>query len=314
MVQAVGLWDFGGTEVLEVLDVVTRTPVADEVQVDVVAATVNPTDTLLRSGVLAPTMKDLYPPYIPGMEFAGFIHRVGDEVTDLQVGQPVMGIVNPRRQEGGAMNQRVVVSAKSVFGLKASEALIEAATVPMNGITALKAIEASQVSAGGTILITGSAGAVGGYVIQLAKHLGLRVVADSSEADRELVSGLGADYIVPRGAGMRDAALALMPEGLDGLIDAAVLGQQAWDVLREGAVAVSLRGRPANRDPRVEHRWISVSDFVHDAQSLHQVGELYEDGVITARVAKVMPMTEVASAHELLAAGGLRGRIVLRMN
>lgn len=312
--KAVGLWNFGGPEVLETIDVVTPQPDETQVQVTVVAATVNPTDALLRSGRQASALKDLYPPYIPGMEFSGFISSVGDPLSDLKIGQPVMGLVNPRRREGGAMNQSLVVPVSSIVSIPEDTSAVNAATIPMNGITALISVQALQLKPGDKILVTGGAGAVGGYAIQIAKHFGLRVITDSSEADQELVRSLGADEVVPRGEGMVAAVARLAPKGVAGAIDGAVYGQKTWDTVSDGAICVSLRGMPANADPRIQHAPLSVTNHVEDSEALKQVAQLFAEGVLTARVAKVLPMSQATEAHELLAVRGLRGRIVLRLD
>src|SRR4051812_24823833 len=93
-VLGVGLMDFGAPDVVSTVDLPEPVAGPGEVVVKVVAATVNPTDTLMRSGQYAAGMTDLEPPYVTGMEFAGYVHEVG-EGSPLTVGQPVMGVVNP---------------------------------------------------------------------------------------------------------------------------------------------------------------------------------------------------------------------------
>ncbi|NDU74002.1 hypothetical protein GWI34_15345 [Actinomadura sp. DSM 109109] len=76
---------------------------------------------------------------------------------------------------------------------------------------------------GATLLVTGAAGAVGGYAVELAAHRGLRVVATASATDENLVRGFGAEMFVPRGAHVGDAVRALVPGGVDGAVGAALL-------------------------------------------------------------------------------------------
>ena len=119
-----------------------------------------------------------------------------------------MGIVNPRRPGGGALAEYVCVPSASVAVLPKTVDLVEAATIPMNGLTAKMTLEALDLPPGAVLLVTGAAGAVGGYLIQLAKHAGLRVVADARDPDRELLLRLGVGEVVPRGKGMFPAVRA----------------------------------------------------------------------------------------------------------
>ena len=179
-------------------------PVANggEVVVKVVASPVNPTDIMMRDGRQAALMSDLEPPFIAGVEFAGHVHSLADDVSGLAVGQPVMGIVNARRRAGGAHAQFVCVPVASLAALAPAIDLVEAATVPMNALTARMTLEALSLPRGGSLLVTGGAGAAGGYVIELAKRAGLVVIADAKDTDTDLLRRLGADHIVPRGDGM----------------------------------------------------------------------------------------------------------------
>jgi NADPH:quinone reductase-like Zn-dependent oxidoreductase len=282
-----------------------------EVVVRVSAATVNPTDTLMRAGKQVAMMAGLEPPFVAGMEFAGHVHAVGAGVSALAVGQPVMGLVNPRRPERGAHAEFVVAPVVSVVALPPSIDLAEAATVPMNGLTALMAIEALGLARGASVLVTGAAGAVGGYVIQLARHAGLRIVADAKPADVDLVRRCGADEIVPRGEAMPAALRQLHPQGVDGLVDAALLGERAAGHVRDGGVAVTLRKANPIVDPRLTVRHVSVTDRVDDGAALQRVAQWLRDGVLTPRVAARLPLAEAAQANRLVEQGGLRGRVVL---
>ncbi|MCU1566800.1 MAG: NADP-dependent oxidoreductase [Pseudarthrobacter sp.] len=309
--KAVGLQTFGGPDVLSVVDVPDPLPTLGRAVVRVVAATVNPTDVLFRSGQQSSSMTELSPPYIPGMEFAGYVHAVGDHGTTLEVGQPVMGIVDPRRPEGGAQTELLSASLNSLVPLNESVDLAEAATIPMNGLTALKALEALGLAAGEVVLVTGGAGGLGGYVIQLAKHAGLKVIADAKETDRALLQRLGADEIIARGPAMAQAVRDLMPKGVDGLIDAAVLGGRAQALVRDGGICVAVRSSQPADDTTVRHHTVSVTKHAEDSAALRELGTLFADGVLTPRVAERLPIGMAAKAHRLLEAGGLRGRIVL---
>jgi NADPH:quinone reductase-like Zn-dependent oxidoreductase len=256
-------------------------------------------------------MAALAPPYIPGMDLAGVVHELGDQVAGLQVGQPVMGIVDPRRPEGGAQAEYVVLPAASVVPV-AGRDLVEAATVPMNGLTAMMAIERLEASPGQVVLITGAAGAVGGYAVQLAHLAGLTVVADCKEEDAILVRNLGVDHLVPRGGGMAAAVRGLFPDGVDGLIDAARIGPTAAAMVRDGGTAIRVRSSDAG-DERLRSRFVLVGERLGDTAALRRLAELLDAGTLTPRVAARLPMDRASEAHRLLEKGGLRGRLVLEL-
>jgi NADPH2:quinone reductase len=309
--RAAAFHQFGGPEVVRVTELPTPSIGSGQVLVRVVAATVNPTDTLMRAGKQAALMGGLEPPFVAGMEFAGFVHAVAPDVSAPVVGEPVMGLVNPRRPERGAHAEYVVAAAGSVAALPASADLVEAATVPMNGLTALMVIEALDLPRGASVLITGAAGAVGGYVIQLAKGAGLTVVADAKPQNVDLVRGLGADEVVLRGDAMDAALRRRWPQGVDGLVDGALLGGRAAALLRDGGVAVTLRRANPIVDPRLTVRHVSVTDRVDDSAALQRLAQLLRDGALTPRVAARLPLAEAAQAYRLVEQGGLSGRVVL---
>ncbi|MFO7190654.1 NADP-dependent oxidoreductase [Thermocrispum sp.] len=308
-VRAVGFRAYGGPEVLEVVSLEPEPLGADDVRIQVAASTVNPTDVVRRAGQRAtggrPETVD-----VPGMEVAGLVTEVGARVTSVGVGDRVMAIVAPAGEHGGHRAD-VVVPAVSVVRSPSNLSDVEAATIPMNGLTALHALDAMNLSAGDVVAVTGAAGAVGGYVVQLAKHAGLRVVADAAENDRELVASLGADVILPRGPGFAAAVRERFPHGVDGLADAAIQNAEVLDAVRDGGTVTTFRRYTGDGTSRIRVVPISVLEVAERTDLLERLREHAEAGVITARVNEVFPPEEVAKAHRLLEAGGLRGRLVL---
>lgn len=303
--------EFGGPDVLRLSELPDPAPRAGEVMVRVVAATVNPTDTMMRAGRQAALMTSLKPPYICGQEFAGFIHRVADGVSPFAVGERVIGIVNARRQAGGAYAQYVCVPASSVARLPAGIDLVEAATVPMNGLTAKLCIDAVDMPRGSTVLVTGGAGALGGYVIQLGRNAGFTILADGKDADADLLRRLGAHDVVPRGEQMEAALRRRHPDGVDALVDCALLTDRAAALVRNGGRAVMLRRSNPISDPRLNVRYVNVFDAADGTAALAQLVQHVSTGVLTPRVATRLPISQAAEGHRLVERGGLRGRVVL---
>jgi NADPH2:quinone reductase len=308
--RAVGLDEFGGPGVLHVVELPVPEPQAGEVRVRVAAATVNPTDVLFRSGRQLARMAGMTPPYIPGMEFAGAVDLPGPGV-DLRPGSKLMGIMQPRSERGGAQAEFVVASAQSVVPIPGGIDFAHAATVPMNGLTALMAVQAANVLPGEPLLITGAAGAVGGYCVQLAKAGGMTVLADAKEQDELLVRNLGADYIYRRGPHLADAVRARWPAGVAGLIDAALMGPIVYAVVESNRRVVALRATGPDPAGRLQVSDVSVTEQASNTAALRKLADLTAQGVLTPRVAQCLPMGAASQAHELLAAGGVRGRLVL---
>ena len=187
--RAVGITAPGGLEVLSVIDRPVREPGPGEVRVAVKAAAVNPTDIGLRTAGAS----GLPAPWTPGMDAAGTIESIGEDVERLRVGEEVMAAVSPRRPEGGAQIELLVVPQASVVPIPEGATLAQAATLPMNGLTAKLGLELLGLGADQTLGVTGGAGLLGSYVVALAKELGVRVIADAKPEDETLVRQLASD-------------------------------------------------------------------------------------------------------------------------
>ncbi|MFE6621084.1 NADP-dependent oxidoreductase [Streptomyces sp. NPDC057740] len=308
--KAVGLIQFGGPEVLQVLDLPVPEAGPGEIRVRVRAATVNPVDVLVRRGIAF--VSDAEPPYVPGMDAAGVVEQIGEGTdTDLQVGDQVMAVLVVSGTHG-AYAEQVVVPAESVVRAPAGLTSIEASTLPMNGLTARMALDLLELPAGATIAVTGAAGAVGGYAVQLAKADGLRVIADAAPQDEPLVKELGADVVLPRGAEFPELVRQEIPEGVDGLVDTAGISGTAVRAVRDGGrVASSVGGVQVPEERGIETRNTFVPQYAREHAKLDRLRQLTEEGRLTPRVARTLAAEQAVEAHRLLEAGGLRGRVVL---
>ncbi|MBC6459030.1 NADP-dependent oxidoreductase [Actinomadura sp. HBU206391] len=308
--RAVVVRAFGGPEVLEVADVPVPVAGPHQVLIRVEAATVNPVDLATRSGVLA--QAGLMPARDMigiGWDVAGTIEAAGPGVTGLVPGQRVIGLSDRLDVPLGTQADHAVLDADAVTGAPAGLSSAEAATLPLNGLTAAQALDRLDLVPGRTLLVTGAAGAVGGFAVQLAAARGLHVVAVAATEDEPLVRDLGAELFVPRTARLGEAVRALVPGGVRAALDAVVIGAAALDAVQSGgafAAVVSGAAPPPLRGTRVFNHWIRA-----DATRLSDLVALVEKDALTLRVAGAMPLDEVATAHRSLAEGGLRGRLVL---
>ncbi len=309
--RAVGVVSFGGPDALETVELPDPEAGPGEVRIRVHAATINPTDTGLRSGARAAQLKDIPPPYVPGMDAAGVLDQIGEGVsTALQPGEHVMAIVVPTGSHG-AYSELIVVPAESVARVPAGSSDAEASTLPLNGLTARMAMDALDLQPGQTLAVTGAAGAVGGYAIQLAKTEGLRVVADAAPADEQLVRDLGADIIVARGPEFADRVREAIPEGVGRVVDAAVLDQLVVPAVRDGGGIATVRGYRGEEERGITFHPVFVRNYAREQVKLDRLRELVEDGRVTLRVAAVVPAERAPETHRRLEAGGTRGRLVL---
>ncbi|KAE8764388.1 NADP-dependent oxidoreductase [Georgenia thermotolerans] len=310
--RAIGVTQFGGPDQLEVVNLPEPHAGPGEVRVRVRAATVNPTDTGLRAGLRAQALEQagLRPPYIPGMELAGEIDEVGDGAPWCP-GEQVMAIALPVSPHGGAYAEQVVVPAAQVARVPVGTDLVRAATVPMNGLTALLALDGLGLRTGQTVAITGAAGALGGYAVQLAKARGLRVVADASERDEELVRSLGADAVVRRGPDVVARLRQVVPEGVPGLVDASVQLTEVVPAIADGGTLAVVRGWDGEPGRGIRLHRVMVAQVAGRTDWLDELRRDVEEGRLTPRVARTFPAEQAPEAHRVLEAGGTRGRLVL---
>lgn len=298
----------GGYEVIEILQRAVRAPAAGEVRIAVKAAAVNPTDIALRERGAG----DQASPVTPGMDLAGIIESVGPGVTRLHVGEQVMAAVAPRRAEGGAQARYVVAPAGSVVAVPPGVSLAEACTLPMNGLTALRALELAGLTKGQVFAVSGGAGLLAHYAIAAAKRQGLKVIADAKPEEAALVSGYGADVVVERGAGFAQAVRRAAPAGADALLDTALLAEKSFAAIRDGGVYLPVRGwgdKPSERGVKIKP--VFVVEVLERTDWLELLSAMVTDGQIKLRVTGQYQPEQVADAQRALDAGGLRGRPVI---
>src|SRR5258708_2734311 len=246
--KAVVVEKYGDPDVLTLVDIPAPHAGPGEVRIRVYAAAVNPADRMFRAGDLdAALTPDVPRPLRPGMDLAGVIDEVGVGTdTKLRRGDHVMAMVNPIDKSGGAYAEYVVLPAEQVVRAPAGADHVHAATLPMSGLTARRAVDVLALPEGSWVAVTGAAGAVGGYAVQLARADGLHVIADASPNDAELVRNLGAEVVVERGDDVAQRIRQALPQGVDAAIDAAVLGWQIEPAIRPGGQLAAVRraGQP----------------------------------------------------------------------
>ena len=306
--KAITYEGLGGPEIIKIVERAVRLPEADEVRIRVKAAGVNPTDGLLRK--IENSMVNF--PVVPGADAAGVIESVGPGVSRFKVGQDVMAALTPYRPDGGAQATYIVVPAASVVPMPKGTTFEQAAGLPMNGLTALRAIDLTELKAGQVLAVTGGAGVLAHYTIAAAKKLGLTIIADAKPEENDLVRSYGANFVVEREDGFTDAVRRQFPEGVDALIDTAILATKSFPAIRDGGIYIAVRRlSDISKERDIQIKMVWVPDVLENTKGLDFLREMVESGEIELKVAGVYAPEQVADAQQALAAGGLRGRPVI---
>lgn len=305
----------GGPEALEIVEVPVPTAGPGQVRIRVQAAGVNPVDGFVRGGGAAQIGLTPKRDSIGiGWDVAGVVDEVGAGVSDFAPGDAVIGLSDRLNLPTSGYAEQIVLDTRAIAIAPRGLSPERAATLPLNALTAAQALEALGLEPGATVLVTGAAGAVGGYAVELAVIRELRVVGTAAEADEELVRGFGAEWFVPReatdgGVALGQAVRALVPGGVDGVVDAAVLDMAAHDALRNGGSFVTVVAGSTVfplRGTTVHPQFVDA-----DGGQLAELVAHAEAGRLTPRVAETFPLDKAVLAHQRFAEGGLRGRLVL---
>ncbi|HXJ53320.1 MAG TPA: NADP-dependent oxidoreductase [Burkholderiales bacterium] len=298
---------YGPPEVLEYGELPDPMPGPGEVLVDIHAASVNAADWKQRAGQY-PSKVSL--PHIPGRDFSGVVAALGKGASDFKPGDAVFGVcVVPAESayaEKIALNQEIVARKPERFSH------VECAAAGLAALTALISVEDTlQLKAGETVLIHGGAGGVAGFGIQLAKHLGARVISTASASNHDYVRGLGADVVIDYRA--QDFTRAV--SNCDAVFDTVggdVTGR-SFAVLRPGGRLASIAGgAQAPASPRADVASLRPS-VGRSRRHLERVTALMESGALRLPEISLFPLSRAAAAHQVSEARHLRGKLVLQV-
>jgi NADPH:quinone reductase-like Zn-dependent oxidoreductase len=257
-------------------------------------------------------------PYILGSDGAGKVAAVGPGVTRFKVGDSVYAYCwdNPK---GGFYAEYVAVSANCVAPLPKNLTLDNAGPLGASGLTAMSGIDRTlRLQPGETVIIHGASGAVGTLAVQIAKLRGARVLATASGDDGvALVRQLGADVAIDgRRGDIVAAARGFAPDGVDAILGLAggEALERCMDALRDGgrmAFPNGIGSAPQAR-PGIE---ITPYDAIHEpqAQQMLQLNQIVEARKFEVPIPAEFALADAVRAHERVAAGGVAGKIVLRI-
>ena len=278
-----------------------------EVVVDIHAASVNGADWKVRSGESYPQTKF---PYVLGRDFSGVVSAVGEGVEDLAVGDPVFAVCDMGQE--GAYAEKIAIKASIVARKPASISHVDAAALALAGLTALVSIEDTlKLRAGETILIQGGAGGVASIAIQLAKHIGARVITTASAANHAYLRGIGADQIIDYN--VQDFTKTV--SGCDAVFDTVGgdVTQRSFAVLKPGGRAAFIAsGAQAPKPARGEVQSLRPQ-VGRDRPHLDRIVELVGKGALRVPEITRFPLSEAAAAHKVSQARHFRGKLVLQV-
>jgi NADPH:quinone reductase-like Zn-dependent oxidoreductase len=305
--KALQFHQYGDPGVLAVDEIDRPSPGAGQALVKVAGTSFNPVDATFRAGFMQQAVP-LELPHIPGIDVAGTVESLGEGATGPAVGTAVFGFL-PMNANGAAA-EYALAPAEILASAPTSIPLADAAAVPAVALTAWQALhEHAALRSGQRILINGAGGGVGHYAIQLANLLGATVIATASPRSRDSVAAAGPDQIIDHtttnvveATGPVDVVLNLIRTDDAAMAD--LVG-----VVVPGGVLVST-GSPANEDAERKVRTISMR-VRSDAAQLAEIAALIDAGTVTVDVRGRYPLTKAAQVHELSAAGGLSGKVVI---
>jgi NADPH:quinone reductase-like Zn-dependent oxidoreductase len=309
---AIAVPEFGGPDVLELRDVPIPQPRPEQLRIRVCASTVAKIDISTRNGAIS--QAGLLGPHHDiglGWDVAGTVDAVGDGVGRFGVGDEVIGLRDLLFVFPGAHAEYVILHESALANAPRKMTYVQAATIPLAGLTADRGLALTGVGPGQTLLVTGAAGGVGGFVLELARLRNVRTIAVAAPEDETLVRGLGANEFVARTDALGEAVRHLVPSGVDAVIDTALIGIAAHEALRGGGTFVALVAPFA--PPAIRGTNVVVQEVYADGARLAELSALAEAKQLTVRVAQRIPLAEAAKAHRLVEGGGQRGRIVLEV-
>ncbi len=298
---------YGGPDVLHLAEVPVPKVGPGEVRLRVRAAAVNPVDWKIMAGGLDGLM-DAHFPVTAGWDVAGVVEQVGIDVPEYAVGDEVVAYARKDDVHAGTFADYATVPVRTAAPKPASLTWEQAAGLPLAGLTAYQSLVRLHVGEGDTVLVHGASGGVGGFAVQIARHLGARVIGTGGPSSQDRIRDLGAEPVT-YGEDLVGQVLELVPGGADVVVDyvGGVL-DVTTGVLAEGGRHASIAD-----DSVVEAggEWMWVRP---DAADLARLGELVDAGALDVTVAATFPLEEAADAFRLSQEGHTRGKIAVRVS
>jgi NADPH:quinone reductase-like Zn-dependent oxidoreductase len=298
----------GGLDVLRYGDLPDPVSEAGQVLVDIHAASINGADSKVREGGAYTTVSKF--PYVLGRDFSGVVASLGTGVTDFRVGDAVFGVLAAGRD--GTYAEKVAEKAAILCRKPSTLSHVEAAALALVGLTALVSIEDTlKLKPGETILIQGGAGGVAGFAIQLAKHVGARVITTTSAANRDYVTTLGADQVID----YNREDFTKVVTNVDAVFETVGgdVATRSFAVLKPGGRAAFIASggtAPVSPRPDVQSLRPAVG---RDRPHLERILELHAAKAIRVPEIRVFSLRDAAEAQRISEGRHFRGKLVLEV-
>jgi len=304
--KAVYIEQFGGPEVVKYGDLPDPTAAPGQVVVDALAASVNGADWKVRAGHYG---KPAFP-LVLGRDFSGVVSAVGDGVADLRIGDEVFGVLEAGRE--GAYAEKIAIGAAIVAKKPSGLSYVDAAALALTGLTALCSVEDSlKLKSGETILVQGGAGGVASFAIQLAKHLGARVITTGSAANLPYLRDIGADQVID----YNTTDFAKVVSNCDAVFDTVGgdVATRSFEVLKPGGRAAFIASGAKAPTPERSDVTALRPAVGRDRPHLDRVAALYQKGVIRSPEVTLYKLSEAVEALRVSEARHFRGKLVFKV-
>jgi NADPH:quinone reductase-like Zn-dependent oxidoreductase len=307
--KAIRIHSYGGADVLVWEDAPMPEIGSDDVLIRTVATSVNPVDWKFREGYL----KGMIPPRFPlilGWDVSGVVEKVGADVTAFAVNDAVFS--RPDILRDGTYAEYVAVRASEVAKKPATISHVEAASLPLTGITAWEVlVTTANLSSGQRVLIHGGSGGVGTLAIQLAKIRGAHVTTTCSARNADLVRSLGADEVID----YRTQDFSTVVRDMDVVFDTmgGDVQEKSWSVLKPGGMLASISATPSPDRAKAEGKRAAFVFIKPDATVLATLAGLVDSGRMRPVIGAEFALKDLAKAHEWSQGGKGFGKIAIHV-
>jgi NADPH:quinone reductase-like Zn-dependent oxidoreductase len=296
---------FGGPEVIKYGDLPDPVPAAGEVVADVHAASVNGADWKVRVG----DYKQTRFPLILGRDFSGVVSAAGAG-ADLKVGDPVFGVLDAGQE--GAYAEKLAVKAAIIAKKPDKLSHTDAAALALTGLTALVSVEDTlKLQPGETILIQGGAGGVASFAIQVAKHIGAKVITTTSTPNVDYVRGLGPDQVID----YRTDDFTKVVKDVDAVFETVGgdVAMKSFEVLKPGGRAAFIAsGGQAPKSPRPDATSLRPA-VGRTRRHMERVADLYLKGVVKPPEIKLYKLSDIVETQRVSEGRHFRGKLVFKV-
>lgn len=309
--KAAQINSYGGPDVLAIAEV-SKPHISDgQVLVEIHAASINPFDVYVRSGGVKEARPLSFPATL-GTDIAGIVTEIGPSIEHLSVGDKVYGSASPLAGATGAFAEFAAIPENNLAKMPSNATFLEAASLPITGISALQALtEHMNLTPGQKLLIHGGAGGIGSIAIQIAKHIGAYVVTTATGKGIEYVKQLGANEVID----YKTQKIEETSKDFDAVFDT-VGGEtykKSFQILKKGGIIVSMVEKP-NQELAEKYGVTTINQRSKvNSRHLQQLAKLVETGAVKPNIDKVFPLTEIRQAFQAFEHGGINGKIVLQI-